>query len=210
MVVESRVSTNSGVSSVQRGRFDHLSGRKRQIDDEMENIAETLSSESFSNIGLKKPLIDAQGFPLAGIDIHRVRELRNRFAILETDLKSVVAEIESLLHEIHEHARNTGSVSSGDRRPMLPFGRVETVVPSSAAEDAGLLVGDKVIKFAHLCCYRKEDANVCYDAIPSVLAGLQPNEPLPITVKRLGRESELLTFDVHPREGRIGCLIKPL
>jgi 26S proteasome non-ATPase regulatory subunit 9 len=180
------------------------------IENEIDSIGEELSSESFLQIGLKKPLVDAEGFPLAGLDIHRVRELRNRYAILQTDVDNLTESIERALHDIHEHARITGSITSGVRRPAVPFGRVETVVSGSAAEHAGLLVGDKIVKFGHLCCYSSDGVQQCYESIPEVVRGSQDNQILSLEVTRLGRPGETIELNLRPRDGRIGCLIKPL
>ena len=210
MVVETGISTRSNISEFHKGRFEELRARITSIETEMGAIGDDLNSDAFAKIGLRRPLVDSEGFPLAGIDIHRVRELRNRFAVLETDLRSVTSEVEALLHEIHEHARSTGSVSSGERRSAIPFGRVHSVQPGSAAESAGILVGDKVIKFGHLSCYRTEDVHTCYDGIPTVMENHHVGESLHISIIRLGREGESLDFDLIPQNGRLGCLIKPL
>jgi 26S proteasome non-ATPase regulatory subunit 9 len=210
MVVEAGISKRSNISELHKGRFDELRGRIDTIEAEMDRIGSDLNSDAFSRIGLRQPLVDQEGFPLAGIDIHRVRELRNRFHVLETDLRASTTEIEALLHEIHEHARSTGSVTSGPPRSAIPFGRVHTVQSGSPAESAGILVGDKVVKFGHLSCYRAEDVNICYDGIPTVMENLQVGASVRVSVFRLGRENEVLDYDLIPQTGRIGCLIKPL
>ena len=187
-----------------------LMNSKSEVESELDSIADTLNSEAFSNIGLQKPLTDEEGFPLAGIDLHQVRQLRNRFAILTTDHADLLRKIEESIHMIHEHARNTGSVTSGERSALLPFGRVETVAPDSAAEAAGILVGDKVVKFGSLSCVTEAGMKQCYESIPSTLHAIRFDSSLEVRVIRIGRANEVIELNVTPRDGRIGCLIRPI
>ena len=176
---------------------------KSEVESELDSIADTLNSEAFSNIGLQKPLTDEEGFP-------QVRQLRNRFAILTTDHADLLRKIEESIHMIHEHARNTGSVTSGERSALLPFGRVETVAPDSAAEAAGILVGDKVVKFGSLSCVTEAGMKQCYESIPSTLHAIRFDSSLEVRVIRIGRANEVIELNVTPRDGRIGCLIRPI
>jgi 26S proteasome non-ATPase regulatory subunit 9 len=186
-------------------------GKKDEIESEMDSIANTLNSPAFAHIGLRKSLVDEDGFPLAGIDLLQVRTFRNRFAVLETDLKDITARIETVITEIHEHARLTGSVSMGEGRSPVAFGRVDSIAEGSAADEAGLLVGDKILKFGRLSCFNADRVKDCYDAIPVVLREIVgPGTFVEIQVSRLGRESEDIFLRLYPKEGRIGCLIRPV
>ena len=187
-----------------------LMDKKTGIEKEMDEIANTLRSESFGEVGLKNPLVDPDGFPLSGIDIHQVRAYRNRFAILTNDLAQIVDEIEAAIHQIHEHARSTGSVSAGTRTTLHPFGRVESVMPSSAAEDCGILPGDKIVKFGPLSCLNPSAVSSCYEAIPSTVKNLSASGSFDVQIIRPGRESEEIIVQISPKDGRIGCLIKPI
>ncbi len=197
-------------TNTQRELVTKLISDKAAIETEMDSIIESLNSEAFGRVGLRKSLIDEEGFPLAGIDLLQVRTYRSRFAILQTDLKDIVARIEKSIHEIHEQARATGSVSGGDRRSLVSFGRVDNIGPGSAAEDGGLLAGDKILRFGRLSCFNAESVKDCYDAIPAVLRDVGPNEFIEVQVSRLGRESEELIMRIYPNDGRIGCLIRPV
>ena len=187
-----------------------LMDKKQTIENEIDSIIETLNSDAFMSIGLRKPLVDDQGFPLAGIDLLQVRTYRNRFAVLETDLKDILEQIDESIQEIHEHARATQTVTSGDVRNPLPFGRVESISNGSAADEAGLLVGDKVVKFGRLSCFNPDGVKNCYDAIPSIVREVDPTGYIEAQVSRLGREGEELIMRIYPKEGRIGCLIRPI
>lgn len=183
---------------------------KRVIETELESIVDALNSEALAHIGLRKHLVDESGFPIAGIDLLQVRTYRNRFAVLQTDLKEIDKTIEESLHRIHEHARATGSVSRGDERQLAPFGRVDSVAPDSAAEFGGLVVGDKIVRFGRLSCFSAEGVKDCYDAIPTILRDLEPGQSFEVKVIRLGRESEDITLSISPIGGRLGCLIRPI
>jgi Nas2 N_terminal domain len=52
-------------------------------------------------LGIKDPLIDSEGFPLAGYDIYTIRHLRHRLACIQTDHKDVMARLEKGLHALH-------------------------------------------------------------------------------------------------------------
>lgn len=203
---ESDTSSASTMQSIARS----LIAQKADIEKEMDAIAAELNCDSFSCIGLKQPLIDKDGFPVSGIDVHQVRILRNRFAILSTDLEQVLRKIEVSINEIHEHARNTGNIQSGSRGRLVPFGRVDTVVSGSPADDAGLLVGDKILKFGGLCTVSDSSVKHCYDGIPESITGIPDGDYIDIYVTRLERDSTDILVRIRPREGRVGCLIKPL
>jgi 26S proteasome non-ATPase regulatory subunit 9 len=188
-----------------------LMDQKRALEVELDAIADTLSSESFSGVGLTKPLVDEEGFPLSGIDLVQVRSYRNRAAVIQTDLTAITLRIEELIHEIHREARESGSVSSGARVNLIPFGRVDMVVPGSAAESAGILVGDKIIKFGRLSCINVDGVQACFDSIPQVIQDLEVNKPMDIEVSRVGRKDERILIPVIlSDDGRLGCLIRPV
>lgn len=52
-------------------------------------------------VGVNGPLVDAEGFPRADIDVHGVRILRNRLARLQNDHKAMMGDIEKGLHAYH-------------------------------------------------------------------------------------------------------------
>lgn len=122
-------------------------------------------------------------------------------------MDEVVHRIESLLHEIHERARTSGTISIGSGRKLYPFGKIATVVPGSPADTAGLVVGDKVLRFGPLFCGNASAIEMCYDGIPSTIQSVGPGKCISIQVERLGRESEALVVEIFPIEGRVGCLI---
>ena len=182
--------------------------RRKSIEAEMEEIQITLCSPAFLGVGIQKPLIDNDGFPISGLDLHEVRARRNRFALLATDLKDLEAQLAELLHRLHENARQSGTIEKGERRSLWPFGKVSEVVAGSAAEKAGLLVGDRIVRFGHLSATTEQGVETCYDSIPSVVQNFPIDQKLEIQVVRLGRDQDEIVLWVDLTASRLGCLIK--
>jgi 26S proteasome non-ATPase regulatory subunit 9 len=190
-----------------KAQFDDLVRNRDNKEKELDRIAESLNSETFAHIGLQKPLIDPEGFPVSGIDLLEVRKLRSRYIALTNDLRSISDQIECTLHLVHETARMTGTITQGDSKERIPFGRVDSIVSGSAADVCGMLVGDKVVRFGPLSCLSVAHVNNCYESIPNIVRGLSVNETLEVYVIRPGRENEELLLQIAPQGGRIGCLI---
>ncbi len=178
---------------------------KKKIETEISNILDLLNSESLGSVGLETPLIDLEGFPLSGLDLLVIRQNRRKFFELKNDLKLILNKIENEIHKIHQIARDEGNINSGDTRAQrLSFGRVDMIAVGSPADDAGLLVGDKISKFGPLSTFSPDSVDVCYDAIPSV----PRDSSIEVIVTRLGRGELHLT--IQPREGKLGCCIKKI
>ncbi|TMW58861.1 hypothetical protein Poli38472_007006 [Pythium oligandrum] len=89
--------------------FEQLSAQKDAIEAEIAAIAEELTS-GVNAPGLQGPLVDADGFPRADIDVYRVRHQRHTFACKQTDHKMVMKRIEQLLPQLFE-ARKAASAT---------------------------------------------------------------------------------------------------
>ncbi|KAH9098574.1 hypothetical protein Ae201684P_017786 [Aphanomyces euteiches] len=89
-------------------RFKQLDKERAAIEAEIELIVEELNSGP-NPIGLKGPLVDAEGFPRADIDVYNVRHKRHRFACLQTDLKWKMKEIEEVMDIWREESPTTTS-----------------------------------------------------------------------------------------------------
>jgi 26S proteasome regulatory subunit N4 len=61
--------------------------------------------------GLKDKLVDKEGFPRADIDIYRVRTLRGRLAVLNTDHKALMKTIEAEVTRLHGIAGANGHMA---------------------------------------------------------------------------------------------------
>ena len=110
------------------------------------------------------------GFPRADIDVAQIRTTRARIIRLKNDHKALMTKLEAAVEE-HFAAGKTAETSgtaaaSGTRAlqsnvsnsihtepassmPIIepPFARVNTVVPNSPAEQAGLEVDDMITRF---------------------------------------------------------------
>jgi len=94
--------------------------------------AYVLSSALLGFIGITQPLVDAEGFPRADIDVYRARHLRHRLACLKTDFKTLSKQIEQQLHELHSQHREPEE-EEGEEQKM----QVEEAIESTGAQDNG-------------------------------------------------------------------------
>eukprot|EP00126_Sphaerothecum_destruens_P007251 Sdes_comp19764_c0_seq1m11810 len=153
-----------------------LISKKASIEQE---LLETLKTLDQLGVGLDKPLVDSEGFPLPNLDLYTIRQLRNRAATLQNDHKSILREVETALHQIHMEAKATGQVnsqlsaletdgtlspsffftlffssllapSSLDYQTADAFAKVGQVSPSSPADQAGVCSGDLIVVFGSL------------------------------------------------------------
>ena len=144
-----------------------LDDQRKEIENEVANLVEFL--EAPGNPGISGSLIDAEGFPVPNIDHMAVLKARQRFNMLSNDLKDLNKIIEGKLAEYFQNV----SSSSTEQRPSIkeeehemqaieleqekpiqsikiPFADVESVVEGSPADEAGLIVGDEIVRFDHI------------------------------------------------------------
>lgn len=172
------------------------------------------------------------GYPRPDIDVAQIRTTRARIIRLKNDYKALMAKIEVALHEHHANAAANPPASStvtsiptaGARatqtngashpgRVEAPFAKVNSVVPSSPAEAAGLKAGDKITVFGTVDWTNHEK-------LSRVAQTVQANEGREITVKVLrpasiGGGSETLEMTLVPRanwggRGMLGAHVLPL
>ncbi|KAJ0067743.1 hypothetical protein NL108_010059, partial [Boleophthalmus pectinirostris] len=105
-------------------------------------------------VGVEGPLVDAEGYPRADVNLYQIRTARHQIACLQNDHKALMAEIEEALHKLHaQEKEKRGSGPAHDdpmeQEPSLPgaFARVDTVTAGSPAHTAGLRVGDELVEF---------------------------------------------------------------
>lgn len=60
-----------------------------------------LAKEQLGPVGTDAPLVDAEGFPRADVDLLAVRTLRQRVVVLTNDYKAKQREIDTLLQQLH-------------------------------------------------------------------------------------------------------------
>ncbi|KAK9370310.1 hypothetical protein V1509DRAFT_617394 [Lipomyces kononenkoae] len=169
---------------------------------------------------MNTPLITPDGFPRSDIDVAQVRITRARIIRLKNDLKAVMSRIETALYEHHARLKERGSISAGgsdfERKPEhvgIAFAVVNTVDQRSPAHEAGLIKGDKIIKFGPINAGN-------HQRLARLATVVQENEnsPIEITVIREIDEAQAraeVNLVLTPRQGwggrgLIGCHILPL
>ncbi len=181
--------------------------------------------------GINDPLTDVNGYPRSDIDVYRVRGLRNRLSIINTDYKNTMMEIEKELQVIHTNVQDAsvflgepGSVlsqapppatmkasfpsssssssSSNDQfATAIAMAKIDEVTPGSPADNAGLIVGDFLLQFGKITASNPTPRA----AIPRELQSyVGTDEDLQVTVRR--STGETVTLQINLPEGvRLGC-----
>merc|ERR1711872_709111 len=122
---------------------------KEILEDEIKGLTEVLTSQG---VGMDEPLVDAEGFPRADIDVYQVRHARHAIRTKGNDLKACLAKIEHGLHNLHAQAREGGGMEAAVERLEIddstaPFARVLVVTQGSLAEKAGFKAEDLITRF---------------------------------------------------------------
>ncbi|KAH9259369.1 hypothetical protein BASA81_002412 [Batrachochytrium salamandrivorans] len=185
--------------------------RKVAMEAELEAIMSELNSGA-SPVGLVGNLIDSEGFPRNDVDIMRVATLRNRRAVLVTDTKQILKEIEAGLHELHAEAKPTiqsratttaAATETGEEEQA--FLRVNTVAFDSPAYSAGLREGDVIYRFGKL-----RWADFQHVQLAGVATEVVEAKPLRIFFRRQGGKK---TCTLLPQrwegKGLLGCHLVP-
>lgn len=103
---------------------------KDAMEKEIMDLNEALSTDNLG--GVSTPVVDAEGFPRADIDVHTTLTLRNRLARLNTDHKALMARIEQGLLGALPPSR-----PSGGPPPPPPVSRPPIVAASADAAPTG-------------------------------------------------------------------------
>jgi len=187
---------------------------------------------------MQTSLTTFDGYPRPDIDVAQIRTTRARIIRLKNDYKTLMSRIETGMHEHWANAASQGSstpaTTTSSRAPTTvstaqttavstssastagieaPFAKVNSVVPSSPADAAGLKPGDKITKFGHVNWMNHEK-------LAKVAQVVQQNEGREIAIKVLrpaavGGGSESLELKLVPRHnwggrGMLGCHLLPL
>ena len=113
------------------------------------------------------------GYPRADIDVAQIRTTRARIVRLKNDYKTIMSKMEIAVQEqfaagktmeasatagtraatatqsgVNGAVGTTGGVAAAALEP--PFARVNSVVPASPADQAGLHAGDRITKFGYV------------------------------------------------------------
>lgn len=185
--------------------IQQLIARKESIERTIAAKGEILRD---NNSTMQSPLVDAEGFPRADIDIYAVRGARVRIIELRNDLKQVTDDISVALQVIYDPAKNAEPAVNGASTPddLKPFARVDGVAPGSPATEAGLLREDLILRFGPLT---HTDAGSTLQPLAKVV-GENENRPLRVSLLREGSPKTII-FTPRKWDGRglLGCHIVP-
>ena len=207
---------------VLKTKLQKLSKQRDEYEEEIAEIVEDLNSPGPNGappVGLKGNLLTHDGFPRNDIDVHAIRIQRNRLAHLQTDHKEVMQQIEKTVKDIFslpkedagakggaskQTLEETGSDEEMDDEYLVAFLRVEDVGEGSPAAEAGLVNGDKILKFGKVKQGGKAKAPEFNAIIQEVTANV--NEVIVVVVERnLTRKKLKLTPKAWAGRGMLGC-----
>ena len=219
-----------------RSELKQLYSKKTALEDEIKDIVEQLNtpiSPTIEPVGLKGNLVDKEGYPRNDVDVHKIRTLRNKYACLQTDHKTLMNTIENKLKQLMAIPLSQQPTSTG-RHPMPPnesdnteqnkvketevevkqhlvaFLRVDKVDKGSPAEESGLNEGDLVLQFGEVVLQREETG---HQALRRVVTEVGNNIESQIEVT-IQREMERKTIKLVPKQwdgrGVLGCKLIPL
>ena len=209
-----------------RARVAQLDAARRAIESELGVLAAQLGPA-----GMTGPLVDADGFPRADVDVMAVRHARQQVVMRRNDLKSAMGELAGALEALHALGptaapaplAGVGRVGAagglaaahaagGDSATLAPFAWVDSVTPGSPASDAGLAVSDRIVALGPL---RGAPVGTVVGAAPSladVAAVVRSSEDteVAVVVRRGGVDVALrLTPRRWAGPGLLGCHVLP-
>ncbi|EME46077.1 hypothetical protein DOTSEDRAFT_147988 [Dothistroma septosporum NZE10] len=184
--------TTMGVDT--KKTFRELVSQKENLEAELSALSSVLDSHG---VNMNTSLLTFDGFPRADIDVAQIRTTRARIVRLKNDHKAIMSKLEVAVQEqfaagkAEEAASSngiplgTGLASSSSAAPVVepPFAKVNSVVPNSPADQAGLRAGDKVVKFGWVNWTNHE-------RLSKVALAVQQNEDRVILVRILRDDAQ--------------------
>ncbi|XP_075034107.1 26S proteasome non-ATPase regulatory subunit 9 [Mixophyes fleayi] len=207
------MSEAGGPSAVTMRDVQQLIAKKDEIEAQIKAYYEVLEDQK--NIGMDGPLVDAEGYPRADVDLYQVRTARHNIVCLQNDHKTIMKDIEEALYSLHARDKEKrqkdeaeAQVEALQRSHVLPvaFARVDTVTSGSPASMSGLQVGDEIAKFGSVNINN-------FQTLQNIANVVQHSEgrPLSVTVIRDGKSVNLgLTPQRWNGKGLLGCNIIPI
>ncbi|KAH8388510.1 hypothetical protein KR093_008211 [Drosophila rubida] len=203
-------------------RLERLMAAKADLEAQISRNGEILAAND--NVGMTGPLIDSEGFPRNDIDIFQVRQARQTIICLQNDYKELMNQIQTELNKYHAEIATTDpelvnrasalELNSDNKRGaggavLIPVDTrvlviVNLVSPNSPAEEAGLHVGDKILRFGSV------NGNNFRDNLAQIgeLVRNMQNQNVQLKIKR---EQQLLDLVLVPKtwtgRGLLGCNI---
>ncbi|CAB9518720.1 ATPase regulatory subunit 9 [Seminavis robusta] len=97
------MTSDNDMAKTLRDSLGRLDVQRKSLEMEAEAIVSELTAKPENGgepMGIDTPLVDREGYPRGDIDVYRARDLRNRLAIIRTDNKSLMKQIEGLLVQL--------------------------------------------------------------------------------------------------------------
>ncbi|KAK8208608.1 26S proteasome non-ATPase regulatory subunit 9 [Phyllosticta capitalensis] len=199
-----------------------LIAEKQRIEGELSALSSVLDSHG---VNMRTSLTTFDGYPRDDIDVPQVRITRARIIHLQNDLKAVMDKIEVGLHAHHAALREAAAASLAaqgaagtansaradqDAALQAPFAKVNSVVPGSPADAAGLRAGDEIVRFGNVNWMNHEKLSKVAEAVSQ-----SEGRPLALQVSREGATPEVIDLQLTPRRnwggrGLLGCHLLPL
>ncbi|KAK7541216.1 26S proteasome non-ATPase regulatory subunit 9 [Phyllosticta citribraziliensis] len=215
------VASTNGASnglSTQDLSLGDLIAEKQRVEGELSALSSVLDSHG---VNMRTSLTTFDGYPRDDIDVAQVRITRARIIHLQNDLKALMDKIEIGLHAHHAASReaaaaqgaagtSTAARADQDAALQAPFAKVNSVVPGSPADAAGLKAGDKIVKFGSANWMNHEKLSKVAEAVSQ-----SEGRPLTLQVSREGATPETMSLQLTPRRnwggrGLLGCHLLPL
>jgi len=147
------MSDSSGSQPMSAVGDDNLKKQLLELMAQKQAIEKKIAELSSSTVPRDMPLVDADGFPRADLDVHTIRITRNELATLHTDHRDLMKRIATTMNEYHATlpkrpaAARTGETAGGsgvekkeEKRsqpaptsPQQPVAEQPQIQPSSSA-----------------------------------------------------------------------------
>lgn len=130
-----------------------LMAQKENLEAELDAQASILKANSST---LMSPLVDAEGFPRADIDVWAVRHARVRILELRNDLYALRDTIATALQEVFDPTASSAgtypapqeNIEHSSTSPLHAFAKVDGVAPRSPAATAVRVTSWMCVEFA--------------------------------------------------------------
>ncbi|XP_071387801.1 26S proteasome non-ATPase regulatory subunit 9 isoform X1 [Centroberyx affinis] len=201
-----------GKSEITMDDVRNLIKKKDEIEEQIKAYYDVLEDQG---VGVEGPLVDAEGYPRADVNLYQIRTARHNISCLQNDHKAIMVEIEEALHKLHarEKAKREQDEAEAQAEAMdhevtlpPPFARVDAVTQGSPACGAGLRVGDEIIEFGTV-----NTGN--FQSLQNIASVVQHSEGKPLRVAVI-RSSQRVQMSLTPQRwagrGLLGCNIVPI
>ena len=223
-------SSSGSISSSERNaKLNSLIAQRELLEAEANAIGEELKSPGMNGEpppGIKGSLCDKEGFPRGDIDIIRVKTMRGRLAVINTDHKNLMKDIEdevktlhlsapTIIRESHSSTPQYSAVSATTEIHIPPavllddkqyisavaFATLDQILPNSPACNAGLAVGDDLLVFGEIkLSVETPTSSSCLQLIPSaVTSAYQTGSSIRLVVRTQGQRVNGSAISIEER-----------